>query len=100
MFVDPFDHDPFVLQARADEEAREQRRDRFMAYVQQARVPTLLRHVIDLIEDRPDWHYERIGVYTELQAYAEAEGWSAVIIAIGQALRSAEQDAQEVEKRR
>mgnify|MGYP001567702921 FL=1 len=34
MFVDPFDNDPFVLQARADEEAREQRQATFQQFIE------------------------------------------------------------------
>ena len=90
--------DPRERDARDEEQAREERWSAFVAHLRAGRPSVLLRHVADLLDDRPDWHYEGLGLYERFRAFAETEGWPGVLNAIAQAMREA--DAAEVERRR
>lgn len=88
MIADPMETDLRVLLDREDEAEREQRWLEFTAWVQQARAPTLLRHVADLMDGQRDPYYR---LPSEILDFAETEKFSGVLVAMARAMRDSGQ---------
>lgn len=72
---------------REDEAIREARWAEFRAFVRQARVPVLLRHVADLMDGQRDPYYHAMRVTEVLESFQDTEGWNGVLSAIAQAMQ-------------
>ena len=84
---DPMTEDPRLQLDREDEALREQLWADFTAWLSDGRVPTILRTVADLMEDRRDPYHIPLVVQEPILNFAETEGWHGVLGAIARVLK-------------
>src|SRR6185295_7821205 len=87
MLPDPMERDEQVLIDREDEALREQLWADFVGWLHPAQVPTVLRHVADLMSGRCDPYYIPMVVQQPILNFAETEGWDGVLNAIARVMR-------------
>lgn len=81
-----------------EQENEQQQFDAFAGWLREARTPTVLRHIADLMEGRTDPAY---GTAREpIRIFAEANGWTATIRTVANVMQLDEHFKRELMDRR